>query len=88
MEADEQSLYSHRASLCLQYVIRIAANPLNPAHEVSFPPKYVDLYERKHKVIKSFGFRILPLLESAHIKPQNIEKHFTPHIPAWCFETT
>ena len=24
------------------------------------------------------------LLESANIKPQNIEKHFKPNIPAWC----
>ena len=27
-----------------------------------------------------------PLLESANIKPQNIEKHFTPNIPAWCMQ--
>ena len=35
------------------------------------------------KAIKSFGIRISPLLESANIKPQNVEKHFTPNIPAW-----
>ena len=39
---------------------------------------YVLLY------IKSFGIRFSPLLESANIKPQNVEKHFTPNIPAWC----
>ena len=27
---------------------------------------------------------ISPLLESANIKPQNVDKHFTPNIPAWC----
>ena len=32
-----------------------AANPSNPAHEVTFPPNYVDLYEQKPKAIKSFG---------------------------------
>ena len=68
----------------MQYAIRLAANPSNPAHEVSFPPNYVDLYEQKPKAIKSFGIRISPLLESANIKPQNVEKHFTPNIPAWC----
>ena len=36
--------------------------------------------------IKSFDIRISPLLESANIKPQNIEKHFTPNIPAWCMK--
>ena len=84
MEADEPSLYSRREKLSLQYAIRLAANPSNSAHEVTFPPNYVDLYEQKPKAIKSFGIRISPLLESANIKPQNIEKHFKPNIPAWC----
>ena len=82
VEADEPSLYSRREKLSLQYAIRLAANPSNPAYEVTFPPNYVNLYEQKPKAIKSFGIRISPLLESANIKPQNIEKHFTPNIPA------
>ena len=86
VEADEPSLYSRREKLFLQYAIRLAANPSNPAHEVTFPPNYVNLYEQKPKAIKSFGIRISPLLESANIKPQNIEKHFTPNIPALCMK--
>ena len=70
MEADEPSLYSQGKKLSLQYAIRLAANPSNPAHEVTFPPNYVNLYEQKPKAIKSFGIRISPLLESANIKPQ------------------
>ena len=42
VEADEPSLYSRREKLSLQYAIRLAANPSNPAHEVTFPPNYVD----------------------------------------------
>ena len=38
------------------------------------------------KLLNHFGIRISPLLESANIKPQNIEKHFTPNIPAWCMK--
>ena len=38
VEADEPSLYSRREKLSLQYAIRLAANPSNPAHEVTFPP--------------------------------------------------
>ena len=86
MEADEPSLYLRKEKLSLQYAIRLAANPSNSAHEFTFPPNYVGLYEQKPKAIKSFGIRILPLLESANIKPQNIEKHFTPNIPAWCMK--
>ena len=81
-EADESSLCSRREKLSLQYAIRLAASPSNPAYEVTFPPNYVDLYEQKPKTIKSFGIRISTLLESANIKPQNIEKYFTPNIPA------
>ena len=84
VEASEPSLYSRREKLSLQYANRIAANPSNPAHEVTFSPKYVDLYEQKLKAIKSFGIRTSPLFESANIKSQNVEKHFTPNIPAWC----
>ena len=47
VEADEPSLYSRREKLSLQYAIRLAANPSNPAHEVTFPPYYVNLYEQK-----------------------------------------
>ena len=47
VEADEPSLYSRREKLSLQYAIRLAANPSNPAHEVTFPPNYVDVYEQK-----------------------------------------
>ena len=86
VEADEPSLYSRREKLSLQYAIRLAAYPSNLAHEVTFPPNYVDLYEQKPKAIKSFGIRISPLLQSANIKPQNIEKLFTPNIPAWCMK--
>ena len=54
----------------------------SPPKRVTFPPKYVDLYEQKPKAIKSFGIRILPPLEFTNIKPQHVEKHLTPNIPA------
>ena len=74
VEADEPSLYSRRVKLSLQYAIRLAAYPSNPAHEVTFSTNYFDLNEQKPKAIKSFATRISPLLESTKIKPQNIEK--------------
>ena len=68
----------------LQKGIRLAANPSNTVHEVIYTPNHVDLYEQKHKAIKSFGIRISPLLETANINLQNVEKHLTPNTPAWC----
>ena len=44
VEADEPSLFSRREKLSLQYAIRLAANPSNPALEVKFSPNYVDFY--------------------------------------------
>ena len=35
VEAGEPSLYSRREKVCLKYTIRLAANPSNPAHEVT-----------------------------------------------------
>ena len=84
VEADEPSLNTRREKLSLQYAIRIAENNSNPAHAVTFQPNYMDLYESKPNFIKSFGVRILPILESANINFNNIDKTFTPNVPAWC----
>ena len=88
VEAEEPSLYLRREKLALQYAIRIAANPSNPVHKVSFPPyiseEVVQLYERKPNVIRSFGLRVAPLLESANILEDKIEEHFVSEIPPWC----
>ena len=62
VEADEPSLNTRREKLSLQYAIRIAENNSNPAHDVTFQPKYIDLYESKPNFIKSFGVRTLPVL--------------------------
>ena len=84
VEADEPSLNTRREKLSLQYAIRIAENNSNPAFDVTFQPKYTDLYESKPNFIKSFGVRTLPVLESANINFKNIDKTFTPNVPAWC----
>ena len=90
VEAEEPSLYLRREKLARQYAIRIAANPSNPVHKVSFPPyifeEVVQLYERKKQIqsIRSFGLRVAPLLESANVQKDKIEEHFVSEIPSWC----
>ena len=83
VEADEPSLWLRREKLSLQYAIRLAANPSNPAFEVTFPPQFQEYYERKPNAIKSFGLRIAPLLESSNINTKNIQKHSFSDIPFW-----
>ena len=80
--ADEPSLWLRREKRSLQYAIRLAANPSNPAFEVTFPPQFPEYYERKPNAIKSFGLRIAPLLVSSNI--DNIQKHSFSDIPSWC----
>ena len=77
-EADEPSLWLLREKLSLQYAIRLAANPSNPALEVTFPPQFQEYYERKPNAIKSFGLRIEPLLESANISKNTLFQIFHP----------
>ena len=88
VEAEEPSLYLRREKLTLQYAIRLAANPSNPAHKVTFPPYISDellqRYESKPNAIRSFGLRVAPLLTSAKIKQDKIEKHSVSEIPPWC----
>ena len=46
VEADEPSLYSRREKLSLQYAIRLAANPSNPAHESNKVAKIRNRYNQ------------------------------------------
>ena len=44
----------------------------------------LQLYESKPTVIRSFGLRVAPFLESANIQKDKIEEHFVSEIPSWC----
>ena len=52
VEAEEPSITTRREKISLQYAIRLAENPFNPAYEVTFPPpKYTDSYESKPTIL-------------------------------------
>ena len=55
VEADEPSLYLRREKLSLQYALKLAANPSNPAFRVTFSPQFSEFYELKPHAIKLFG---------------------------------
>ena len=55
IEADEQSLYSHREKLSLQYALRLAANPSNPAHGIIYSYQNMLIYmNRSLKLLNYF----------------------------------
>ena len=51
VKADEPSLYSRRDKSFLQYSIGLSAYPSNPVQQVTFPPKYVDIYGGSLKLL-------------------------------------
>ena len=62
----------------------LLVNPSNPVFEVTFPPHFLEYYERKPNAIKSFGLRIAPVLDSSNINTKNNQKHSFPDILSWC----
>ena len=56
-----------REKLSLQYTMKLAANPKNPAYNCVFNPKYETIYNNTPSAIKPLGLRIQPLLEQASI---------------------
>ena len=60
VEADEPTLYTEREKLSLQNAIRLAPIPSNPAHEVTFPPNYMNrnlkLFEPWHQISNNLRF--------------------------------
>ena len=84
VEAAEPSLALRREKLDLQYAIRFAANPNNPASKTTYTPQFSDLYESKPYAITPFGLRILPLLEGSKIHPKNIQEYDMATLPSWC----
>ena len=64
-EANEPSLSIRREKLSLQYVTKLAANPLNSAFSCVFNPRYERFYNNKPRAIKPLGLRISPALAQA-----------------------
>ena len=62
-----------REKLALQYILKLKANPGNPAHDVVFNPKYQILY----------GIHCKKLLKKAYIDIGEIALNSIPDVPIW-----
>ena len=83
VEANETSLKDRRLKLSMQYAIKLKSNPLNPAYDLVFKPKYKDLFDKNTKLIPTFGLRVLPKLEEAKINLDIIANYSVPEVPPW-----
>ena len=82
-EANEPSLYVRREKLSLQYVTKLAANPLNFAFRCVFNPRYERFYNNKPRAIKHLGLRISPALAQATITIDSIQPYTLPTKEPW-----
>ena len=67
VEAHEPPLEIRREKLALQYILKLKANPGNPAYDVVFNPKYQIRYADKESATDSFGIHCNKLLKKAKI---------------------
>ena len=83
VEADEPPLEIRREKLALQNILKLKANPGNPAYEVVFNPKYQILYADKESATDSFGIHCKKLLKKAKIDFGEIAVNNIPEVPIW-----
>ena len=67
VEAHEPPIENRREKFALQYVLKLKANPENPAYDVVFNPKHQELYKNKESATDSFGIHCKKLLKEAKI---------------------
>ena len=83
VEAHEPPLEIRREKLALQYILKLKANPGNPAYDVVFNPKYQILYANKESATDSFGIHCKKLLKKAKIDVGEIAINSVPDVPIW-----
>ena len=83
VEAHEPPLEIRREKLALQYILKLKANPGNPAYDVVFNPKYQILYADKESATDSFGIHCKKLLKKAKIDIGKIAVNSIPDVPIW-----
>ena len=83
VESHEPPLQIRRDKLALQYMIKLKANPQNPAYDVVFHPKHKKLYDSKESITETFGLYGKKLLKRAKIKLENTAINSIPDVPIW-----
>ena len=83
VETHEPPLEIRRDKLALQFILKLKANPENPAYDVVFNPKHQKLYKNKESDSDSFGIHLKKLLKEAKIDVGEIAINSIPDVPIW-----
>ena len=86
-EADEPPLTLRREKLALQHSTKLKSCPSNPAYDSTFNLKYKQHFERKEKIIKPFGLRMMSTIQELKIPLINIHESIFPQTPPWIIKT-
>ena len=72
--------------LATQYYAKLKSCPSNPAYNVTFHPRYGELFEKRENDIKPFGLRMKSMLQESEISVKNIHQDIFPKTPLWILE--
>ena len=86
VEADEPSLNTRRENFLYNMLLELLKIIQIQLMMLTFQPEYTDLYEANQILLNLLASETLPVLESANINFKNIDKTFTPNVPAWCIK--
>nr|KAG5702023.1 hypothetical protein BaRGS_015758 [Batillaria attramentaria] len=82
-EAGEPSLALRRTRLMLNYVLKLKANPDNPAYNCVFKPDFEDLHDVHKNEPKPLSLRVRPLLQAAGVDINSVDESVFPATPPW-----
>ena len=83
VEAPEPPLEIRSEKWTLQYILKLKANPGNPAYDIVFNPRYQIPYADKESATDSFGIHCKKLLKKAKIDVGEIATNSIPDVPIW-----
>ena len=83
VEANEPPLDLRRTKLLLQYIIKLKANPDNPAFNCVFHPQLEDLYYKNKNCIKAIGLRAKKHIDESNLPLSMIQPSRLSEIPPW-----
>ena len=70
--ANKPPLELRQTKLCLQYVLKLGSNQLNPTHNVVFNVKFKSFFEHKPKQIRQLSIRVSCDLKDVGFQKGNV----------------
>jgi ribonuclease HI len=83
VECFEPNLSMRRQKLTMQYITKLKSNPLNPAYQCVFDPKFTNLFLNKPRTIPPLGIRFTRLNNNFNLNLDMIATSHLSTLPPW-----